>query len=70
MINFTITITERQKELIKDAIDMADKSNKRMQQTKPQFKAIFDAIAGEIAEIRTMLLNARASDPPPPAKIK
>lgn len=43
--------TEAQKQILIDAMNMLMQSNKRMQQSKPQFKAVFDKLDTEYTEV-------------------
>lgn len=43
-------LNEQQKQIILDALAMSVASNKRMQNTKPQFKEVFDKIARDLDE--------------------
>jgi len=47
--------TEQQKQMLIDALTMYKQSNKRMQQSKPQFKAVFDKIDLDVTELEAII---------------
>lgn len=47
--------TEQQKQMLIDALTMYKQSNKRMQASKPQFKAVFDKIDLDITELEALV---------------
>lgn len=48
-------LNENELEMLVDALNMALQSNKRMQNSKPKFKAIFDKIEIDINTLKTKL---------------
>lgn len=51
--------TEQQKQMLIDALAMYKQSNKRMQQSKPQFKAVFDKIDLDITELEAIVKGTK-----------
>lgn len=51
--------TAHEKEMLVDALNMALASNKRMQNSKPQFRQMFDQIATDLNNLLNKVRNIK-----------
>lgn len=56
-------LTDAQKQLILDALDMAEKSHKRMQGARPQFAAVAAQIRRDIEEVAGIIRAVAVETP-------